>query len=97
MAVERVDWDSLIGATLLLTLAIVVLRVLWFWLIILLVFGPPAYAGIVVGHFAGAIARDIGVGLLVAVVVTGLLSELARGAVRACVWSLRLRTLSRGA
>ena len=38
------DWGSLAGFALLLTMAIIVLRLLWCWLIILLVLGPPTYA-----------------------------------------------------
>lgn len=64
------------------TFVILVLHILWRWLIVLLIFGPPAYFGVVVAHFAGVLTHDIGVGILVAVVATGLLSELARVAVR---------------
>lgn len=71
-------WGSLLGLALLLTLAIVVLRALWCWLLVLLVLGPPAYVGIIVGCIAGKLARDIGVGLFAAVVVTALLTTFVR-------------------
>ena len=74
-------WGSLVAAALLLTLAIGVLRALHWWLIILLTRGPGAYAGIVVGNFIGTLAHDAGVGLLVAIMVMGLVSALARSAV----------------
>src|SRR5689334_15763173 len=82
-AVERVEWGSLIGFALLFTLVIFVLLVLWRWLIMLLVLGPPAYAGIVAGHFTHVLTRDIGVAVLATVVVTGVLTNLARNVVRA--------------
>lgn len=64
------DWDSLAGFALLLTIAIVLLRLLWYWPIILLVLGPSTYAGVVAGH--------VGAGLLAAAIVSGCLIETAR-------------------
>ena len=69
------DWGSLVGFALLITLSIIVLRLLWHWLITLFALGPPTYAGIVVGHFIGAHFESIGVGLLAAVIVSGCLIE----------------------
>lgn len=71
------DW-TLLGAALVLTLVIVVLRVLWCWLAVLLVLGPPAYAGVLVGHLTGTLTHDIGVSLFAAVVSTALLTTLIR-------------------
>jgi hypothetical protein len=76
------DWGSLIGATLLLTLSIVILRALWCWLLALLVLGPPAYGGIVVGHLVGAQTHSVGLGLLTVVVLVGLLTSAPRAALR---------------
>ncbi|MCR6644491.1 MAG: hypothetical protein NVV62_08210 [Terricaulis sp.] len=76
------DWGSLAGFALLLTMAIVVLRMLWHWLIILIVLGPPTYAGIGVGHFIGAQVGSVGVGLLTAVIVSGCLIEAVRHSLR---------------
>lgn len=72
------DWGSLTGFALLLTMAIILVRLLWYWLIILIVLGPPTYAGIVAGHFIGAQLGSVGAGLLVAVIVSGCLIEMAR-------------------
>jgi hypothetical protein len=65
------DWGSLAGFALFLTVAIIVLRLLWYWLIILLVLGPPSYAGIVVGHFVGIHFDSVGTGLVAAVLFSG--------------------------
>lgn len=76
------DWGSLAGFALLLTMAIVVVRVLWYWLIILLVAGPPTYAGIVAGHFVSVQFDSVGAGLFAAVIVSGCLIETVRYSVR---------------
>lgn len=76
------DWGSLSGFALLLTVAIIVLRLLWYWLIILLVLGPPTYAGIVAGHFVGVQFDSVGAGLFAAVLVSGCLIETVRYSVR---------------
>ncbi|MGE0741634.1 MAG: hypothetical protein AB7O98_09845 [Hyphomonadaceae bacterium] len=76
------DWSSLAGFALLLTVAIIVLRLLWYWLIIFLVLGPPSYAGIVAGHFIGAQFGSVGAGLFVAVIVSGCLIETVRSSLR---------------
>lgn len=76
------DWGSLSGFALLLTVAVFVLRLLWYWLIILLVLGPPTYAGIVAGHFVGVHFDNVGAGLLVAVIVSGCLIETVRSSLR---------------
>jgi hypothetical protein len=76
------DWGSLAGFALLLTMAIVVLRLLWYWLILLIVLGPPTYAGIVAGHFVGVQFGSYGAGLLAAVLVSGCLIETVRYSLR---------------
>lgn len=76
------DWGSLAGFALLLTMAIIVLRLLWYWLIILLVLGPPTYAGIVAGHFVSIRFDSIGTGLLAAVLVSGCLIHTVRCSLR---------------
>ncbi len=76
------DWGSLAGFALLLTVAVIVLRLLWYWLIILLVLGPPSYAGIVAGHFVGVHFDSAGGGLLAAVLVSGCLIETVRYGLR---------------
>lgn len=76
------DWGSLAGFALLLTVAIIVLRLLWYWLIVLLVLGPPTYAGIVAGHFICAQFGSVGAGLLAAVIVSGCLIETVRSSLR---------------
>ncbi len=76
------DWGSLFCCALLLMMAIIVLRLLWYGLIILLVLGPPTYAGIVVGHFVGVEFDSVGTGLLAAVIISGCLIETARYSLR---------------
>ena len=76
------DWGSLAGFALLLTMAIIALRLLWYWLIILIMLGPPTYAGIVAGHFVGVQFDSVGAGLLAAVLISGCLIETVRYSLR---------------
>ena len=76
------DWGSLAGFALLITLAIIILRLLWYWLIILIVLGPPTYAGIVAGHFVGVQFDSVGAGLFAAVIVSSCLIEMVRYSLR---------------
>ena len=76
------DWGSLVGFGLLITMAIIVLRVIWYWLIILIVLGPPTYAGILAGHFVGVQFDSVGAGLFAAVIVSGYLIEAVRCSLR---------------
>lgn len=76
------DWGSLAGFALLLTVAIIVLRLLWCWLIILLVLGPSTYAGIVAGHFVGVRFDSVDAGLFTAVIASGCLIETVRYSLR---------------
>jgi hypothetical protein len=76
------DWGSLAGFALLITVAIIMLRLLWYWLIILIVLGPPTYAGIVAGHFVSVQFDSVGAGVLAAVLVSGCLIETVRSSLR---------------
>lgn len=76
------EWGSFAGFALLLTMAIVVLRLLWYWLIILIILGPPTFAGIVAAHFVGVQFNSVGAGLVAAVVVSGCLIETVRYSLR---------------
>jgi len=76
------DWGSFSGFALLLPVVIIVLRLLWYWLIILIVLGPPTYAGIVAGHFVGVQFDSVGAGVLAAVLVSGCLIETVRYSLR---------------
>ena len=76
------DGGSIAGFALLLTMGIIVLRLLWYWLIILIALGPPSYAGIVAGHFVGVQFDSVGAGLLAAVLISGCLIETVRYSLR---------------
>lgn len=76
------DWGSLAGFALLLTVGIIVLRLLWYWLIVLLVLGPPTYAGIVAGHFVAVQVDSVSAGLFASVIVSGCLIETVRYSLR---------------
>jgi len=76
------DWGALAGFALLLTVAVIVLRLLWYWLIVLIVLGPPTYAGIVAGHFVSVQFDSVGAGLSAAVVVSGCFIETVRFSLR---------------
>ena len=76
------DWGSLAGFALLITVAIILLRLLWYWLIILLVLGPPTYAGIVAGHVVSVQFESVGAGLFAALIVSGCLIETVRCSLR---------------
>lgn len=76
------DWGSLAGFALLLTMAIIVLRFLLYWLIIMLLLGPPTCAGLVAGHLVSVQFDSVGAGLFTAVLVSGCLIETVRYGVR---------------
>jgi hypothetical protein len=76
------DWGSLAGFALLLTMAIIVLRLLWYWLIAALVLGAPTSAGIVAGHVVGVQFDSVGAGLFAAAIVSGYLIETVRYSLR---------------
>jgi hypothetical protein len=76
------DWGALAGFTLLLTMVIFALRLLWYWLIVLIVLGPPTYAGIMAGQVVGVHFESMGAGLFTAVIVSGCLIEAVRRGLR---------------
>lgn len=76
------DWGSLAALALLLTMSIIVLRLLWYWLIILIVLGPLTYAGVAAGHFVSAQFDSAAAGLLAGVIVSGCLIETLRYSLR---------------
>lgn len=76
------DWGSLAALALLLTMSIIVLRLLWYWLIILIVLGPPTYAGVIAGHFVSVQFDSAAAGLVAAVMVSGCLIETVRSSLR---------------
>jgi len=76
------DWGSLAGFALLLTMAITVLRLVWYWLIVLTLLGPPTYVGIVAGYFIGVQFDSVGAGLFAAVIASGGLIEAVRFSLR---------------
>lgn len=82
MAPEQMDLGSLLTFALLLSLVIALLRTLWLWLLALLVLGPPAFAGVVAGHFIGGAYNSVAAGVAIAVVVAGVLGDVLRSALR---------------
>jgi hypothetical protein len=72
------DWGSLAGFAVLLTIAVLLLRVLWYWLVALLMLGPPTITGLAIGHFVGVQLNSVGAGIIVAVFVSGCLVEIVR-------------------
>ncbi|MGE0530788.1 MAG: hypothetical protein AB7G40_17180 [Hyphomonadaceae bacterium] len=73
---------SFLAFALMLSLAVVALRILWLWLLALLVLGPPAFSGAAAGHFIGSALNSVAAGMAVAVIVAGLLTDLSRSALR---------------
>ncbi|MGQ0534143.1 MAG: hypothetical protein ACT4OF_15850 [Caulobacteraceae bacterium] len=78
------DCGSLIGFVLLLSIATLVLHLIWFWIVALVLRGAPAYIGIVAGWHVGSSLDSGALGLFVAVLVTGLLSMGVSLGLRAC-------------
>ncbi|HRE43660.1 MAG TPA: hypothetical protein PKY87_06780 [Terricaulis sp.] len=76
------DWGSVLAAALLISLAILVLRALWCWLIVLIGYGPPALIGLWIGHGTGAALDSFSAGLFAAVLVSGYLTECLHSALR---------------
>lgn len=76
------DWGSVLAAALLISLAILVLRALWFWLIVLIGYGPPALIGLWIGYGTGAALDSFGAGAIAAVLVSGLLTECLHAVLR---------------
>ena len=71
------DWGSLVGSVILLGVVALVLQLLWRLLLGILVFGPPSYGGVIIGHFVGVQSDSAWLGFLSAIVAAGLLGELA--------------------
>lgn len=80
------DWGSLVGSFVLLGVIALVLQLLWRLLLGILVFGPPSYGGVIIGHFVGTQSGDAWLGFLCAIVAAGLLGQLV---------GVSLRTLRR--
>lgn len=76
------DWPTLYGGGVLLLLAIAVLHVLWRLLLILVLLGPPTLIGLSTGQLAASQFSNVPFGILTAVIVTGVLSEVTALAVR---------------
>ncbi len=76
------DLGTFLAFAVLLSLAVVAQRILWLWLLAPLVLGPPAFAGVAVGHFIGSMLDSVAAGVGVAIVMAGLLSDLSRSALR---------------
>ncbi|MEJ0022895.1 MAG: hypothetical protein WDN76_05230 [Alphaproteobacteria bacterium] len=70
------DWPTLLAHAALLTIAAGVLCALWTWLLFLVMWGGPAYVGIVAGWYAAAAFDNGIVGVGTAVLVTGGLANL---------------------
>lgn len=70
------DWGSLAGGVILLSFIALVLQLLWGLLLGILVFGPPSYCGVIIGHFVGVQSGSAWLGILSAIVAAGLLTEL---------------------
>ena len=76
------DWGSLAGGVVLLGFIALMLQVLWRLLLGILVFGPPSYGGVIIGHFVGVQSGSAWLGLLCAIVAAGLLGELVCASLR---------------
>ena len=76
------DWGSLIGSAVLLGLITLVLQLLWRLLLGILVFGPPSYGGVIIGHLVGVQSGSTWLGFLSAIVAAGLLGELVCASLR---------------
>jgi hypothetical protein len=76
------DWGSLAGGVVLLGFIALVLQLLWRLLLGILVFGPPSYGGVIIGHFVGVQSDIAWLGFLSAMVSAGLLGELVCASLR---------------
>jgi hypothetical protein len=80
-----VDWGSLVGSAVLLGVIALVLQLLWRLLLGILMFSPPSYCGVIIGHFVGVQSASAWLGFLSAIVAAGVLGELI------CAWLRWLR------
>jgi hypothetical protein len=76
------DWGSLVGSVMLLGFVALVLQLLWRLLLGILVFGPPSYGGVIIGHFVGDQSGSAWLGFICATVAAGLLRELVCASLR---------------
>ena len=76
------DWGSVVGGAVLLGSIALVLQLLCRLLLGILVFGPPSYGGMIIGHFVGVHSGSAWLGFLSAIAAAGLLSELVCAALR---------------
>jgi|CXWL01.1.fsa_nt_gi hypothetical protein len=76
------DWGSLVGSAVLLGVIALVLQLLWRLLLGILMFGPPSYGGVIIGHFVGVQSGSAWLGILSAIVAAGLLAELVGASLR---------------
>jgi type IV secretory pathway TrbL component len=76
------DWASLVGSVVLLGCIALVLQLLWRLLLGILVFGPPSYSGVIIGHFVGDQTGSAWVGFLCAIAAAGLLGDLVCASLR---------------
>lgn len=77
------DWGSLVGSVVLLGVIASILQLLWRLLLSILVFGPPSYGGVIIGHFVGIQSGSASLGLLSAIVAAGLFGDLVCASLRA--------------
>ncbi len=70
------DWAALLGAAALLGVIAMALFLLWRLLLGLLLFGPPTYCALVIGHFVGVGSGSAWLGFVSAILAMGVLSEL---------------------
>ena len=82
------DWGSFIGGAVLLGAVALVLQLLWRALLGLLLFGPPAYAGVIIGHLIGVLTGSAPLAVLTAIVVAGVSADLVRASLRQLRWRL---------
>jgi hypothetical protein len=82
------DWGSLIGGVVLLGVIALVLQLLWRALLGLLLFGPPAYGGVIIGHCVGVLTASAPLAVLTAIVAAGAFAELVRAGLRSLWWRL---------
>lgn len=76
------DWGSLVGNAVLLGFMALALQLLWRLLLGILVFGPPSYGGVIIGHCVGVQSGDAWLGFSSAIVAAGLLGELVCASLR---------------
>lgn len=76
------DWGSLVGSAVLLGVVALVLQLLWRLLLGILMFGPPSYCGVIIGHFVGVQSGSAWLGFLSAIAAAGVLGELVCASLR---------------